>query len=301
MIKQVKLNTPGSEFITINNGGSTSAASGWVSSVTRVLYVDDGRTDSFVADGSLSQPFPTIMGAVNQIISNGDNATNAYTVIVNSGVYPESVVLENAALVNLSFVANGFVWLTGPSGPSNAVQSTANNNNLISLGFSGFKIGASATTGQIKLTCSVNNNMFLSVSCEFSTCELGGAVTVSSAGVFGLSGSQIDATAVQLTNVGNGFSYGSTAKSAATLAMVTDNGQPIPSGGFSGLLFSSTVVIAAVRYRFHCRPELRLTIRPGRWLDSRRYFRHGNDWEWRSTEKFSWLHCLLTDNGKFGW
>lgn len=71
----------------------------------KALYVDNTRTDNYIANGSQAYPFKTIMGAINQIIQNGDNNSNVYVVNIQPGTYPENVTLNNSALSQI--ILNG--------------------------------------------------------------------------------------------------------------------------------------------------------------------------------------------------
>lgn len=132
-----------------NGGGGSGAIA------TKHLYVDGTRTDSYTANGSLQFPFKTVMGAVNQVITNADNATYVYVIDVAPAVYPETVDLGNSALVQLIFDGHGRSGSTGSSfngygsngtdaavldpATGNSLQALSNDDNLAVLQIQGFQ------------------------------------------------------------------------------------------------------------------------------------------------------------------
>src|SRR5208282_1498819 len=76
---------------------------------TKILWVDNNRTDSYTQSGSVIAPFKTIMGAVNQIIANADNPTYQYVIQINPGIYLETVDLSNPAINNITLLGYGVV------------------------------------------------------------------------------------------------------------------------------------------------------------------------------------------------
>lgn len=97
--------------------------------VTKMLYVDKGRTDTYTADGTIFRPFKTIQAAVNQIITNADNTfSNVYEISIAAGTYNENVTLNSANLVNITLNGNGGAAIAPSSGA--AISSTSSNNNL---------------------------------------------------------------------------------------------------------------------------------------------------------------------------
>ena len=122
-------NGSGTVVCQANGCGST----GGITAGSKLLYVDGNRTDPYSADGSPTHPFKTIMGAVNQVIANGDNSTQIYQLEIAPATYVETVDLSNSALYNL--ILNGPGAKIAPSS-GNALQNT-NNNNLFNSTFIG--------------------------------------------------------------------------------------------------------------------------------------------------------------------
>lgn len=166
-------NNTGEDFLHLKNsrgsivGGIDNAGSGFgtmqggfIPPATKSLYVDGNRTDSYTADGSLLKPFKTIMAAVNQVISNGDNSLAVpYLIdIVGPGSYAESIILENASLVSLTFEGHGVVTVTGtPSVGPGPLRSQANNSNLQLVQFSRmFLVSNNGINGTVVLSGSGN-------------------------------------------------------------------------------------------------------------------------------------------------
>lgn len=117
-------------------GGIDPTGAGWgalqgglIPPATKILFVDGNRTDSYVADGSLLKPFTTIMRAVNQIVANADNASNAYVVYIAPKTYAEMIVLEDPALSYVTFHGLGAAVVSG------GLRSQANNSNLVEVDF----------------------------------------------------------------------------------------------------------------------------------------------------------------------
>src|SRR6516225_6139872 len=110
----------------VDNTGSGfgTMQGGFVPPPTKVLYVDANRTDSYTSDGSSLKPFKTITEAIIQIIQNGDNVSNAYSIDIATGVYPETVVLESSGLYDITF------WGHNSAVLNQGVQSQVNNTNL---------------------------------------------------------------------------------------------------------------------------------------------------------------------------
>src|ERR1017187_6496926 len=95
--------------IQYNNGAGGFAGEPFLSLVhaSKTLYVDGTRTDTYTETGSILSPFKTIMGAVNQVITNADNATYQYVIDIQPAVYAENVNVGNAALYGLYFEGHG--------------------------------------------------------------------------------------------------------------------------------------------------------------------------------------------------
>lgn len=123
---------------------------------TKRLYVDGTRTDTYTQIGSIAQPFKTIMGAVNQIIANGDNATYPYLIDVQPAVYVENVDIGNSAIHQILFEGHGYngtsyasTSLLNPQpgavvapGSGNSFQALANDNQITQLQVAGFTFTA---------------------------------------------------------------------------------------------------------------------------------------------------------------
>jgi hypothetical protein len=110
------------------------------------LYVDNDRTNSFTPDGTYLRPYPTIMGAVNRIVTNADNtASKAYVVQISGGNYVETIDLSNPALTNLVFVGNDAV-LVGNNAMTQPVLQAINNDALVRCLFFGIEFALNGTS-----------------------------------------------------------------------------------------------------------------------------------------------------------
>jgi hypothetical protein len=126
-----------------------------------LLFVDGTRTDTYTADGTLGTPFKTIMAAVNQIVSNGDNAPPTpviYRIQVNPAVYNESIDLSNPKLSALVFTGYG-ATVAG----TQTMLKIRNNDGMSDVLFYGFLFDFTGSTAPFfDIGSSTNNTNFLS-------------------------------------------------------------------------------------------------------------------------------------------
>src|SRR5258706_8549015 len=105
------------------------------------LFVDKNGSGPYSPNGSYQSPFLSITDAVNQIITNSDNSLSIpYFIDISPGIYNENLDLSDSALVNIAFDGHDSVTLSPISG--NSLQSTSNNNGLLSLVFKGLTFDA---------------------------------------------------------------------------------------------------------------------------------------------------------------
>jgi hypothetical protein len=210
--------------------------------VNKYFYVDGQRTDSYTADGSSFRPFKTIGASITQIITNADNATHPYNVIVMPGAYAETLTFNNANLYNITF--------TSASGGDSAIQnttvngitSTSNNTNLANLIFNGI-----TTNGAVNLTGDINATNFGSTQILFSGCQFNNSsstIVLNNVNNVNFYNCQIQGSGSVLTFTNVAFAYMSGPEgitSGVTLHLVNNNAGNQPSQ-FSGnyLLLSTT-------------------------------------------------------------
>lgn len=96
--------------------------------ITKTLYVDVNRTDTYVENGQVNKPFKSINSAINKIIENNDNTLNPYNIFIQTGKYYETVIFEDLKLHRITLVGNGTVQIRPTSNES--IRSVANNTNL---------------------------------------------------------------------------------------------------------------------------------------------------------------------------
>lgn len=171
----------GTNQITAGGGGGVPAY--------KTLYVDGTRTDSYTQTGAIGTPFKTIMGAVNQIITNADNVTYPYIIKIEPTNYAENVVLESTTLYNITLdgqgpPVNGIEYALGtPAGnitglttitpiSGNAIQSNTNNTNLSILHIRGL-FTKSPVSFIAPTTSGFGSQALLFINCFFD-----GAITV---------------------------------------------------------------------------------------------------------------------------
>jgi hypothetical protein len=116
---------------------------------SKVLFVDNHRTDSFVPDGSFDRPFSLIMDAVTQVATNGDNSTDVvYVIQIAPGLYPETIDLSNTAVTNIVFQGSNGV-IVGSNTMNAPVVLALNNDQLAQVFFVNmvFQLNGSAPHG----------------------------------------------------------------------------------------------------------------------------------------------------------
>lgn len=241
-------NSQGSVVGGIDNTGTGfgTMQGGFVPPVTKVLYVDGGRTDSYTADGSLLKPFKTIMAAVNQIITNGDNSASVpYLIdIVGPGTYVENVDLSNAAIVNLGMEGHREVIIAPTSG--DALASTSNNTGFATCYIQDIQFQLSASSGNaLNFQCPTNGGGMGSSTLAFKNCFFaanGGGTSKSMLlnNIVNIEFRECSfAGSTQLTNVNLASvisNSGLSSSATPTTTLITNNGLPVPSGFVSTLL-----------------------------------------------------------------
>ena len=208
-------------------GGGSHGAAG------TTLFVDGTRQDAYVEDGTFQRPFKTIMGAVNQVIANGDNSlSKPYDIVIVCPCgFAETIDLGNAALVYLNIEAYDGTSVTPASG--NALQSLANNN-----GFLKSRIRNLAFNGPVNLSNPTNNGTMGQQTIEFTDCKFSKGFSASNLVFLGFTDCDFgQSTQTILTNIAQAYSnFGNTGHNGSSFALVTDNSQPFPSG-FTGCYF----------------------------------------------------------------
>lgn len=158
-----------SDWVSFNNVASNSNANAGPS---KVLYVDNQKPGTFTPDGSVLRPFTTISAALSQIITNADNSTKPYLILVGVGNYNETLSFNSASLYNITIASQAYSQgelnscSFGP-GSGTAITSTSNNTNLQNLAFYGFTIN-----GDIILTGDINTTNFLGIAGVFVGCNI---------------------------------------------------------------------------------------------------------------------------------
>jgi hypothetical protein len=114
--------------------------------VTKEIWIDKNRTDTYPANGSKSLPYKTIVAAIDSIVNAGDNSHEvAYRVNLSPALYEEPIVLNNAQLVNLIFTGAGKTGTILRPATGDGISSTLNNDNLLNLFFEDMTIDAPIT------------------------------------------------------------------------------------------------------------------------------------------------------------
>ncbi len=213
--------------------GILPPANGGAPPVTRNLHVDCSRTDtgSYTADGSPSRPFALPSAAVTQIITNADNSTHPYRILIEPGTCVDVLSFNSALLYDLTFEGIGGSLsgvVLAPSG-NTAITSTSNNTNLGALNF--FNLGI---VGDITFTGDINNTNFASNAITFNNVATQGksaGTIVNNVNNIYWYNSTVQATGgtLSLTNVSFAFIYGGGGHPGGTLTLVQNNGTNNPA------------------------------------------------------------------------
>lgn len=190
---------------------------------TKVFYVDVNRTDTYTATGSLGFPFKTIQAAVNQVATNADNSSFAYTIDVAAGQYPENVSLNNVNLINLTFLGHGDATVSVGSGSSFSATTNDNLNLLIVQGF--------IINDQITFTGAANGSAQFSGGCSFSQCLINAtaSINLTNSGYFTFDDCDILSDAL-VTNVNEIVVTGGVGWQGNNYQLVTNGGGNKPAG-----------------------------------------------------------------------
>jgi hypothetical protein len=211
--------------------------------VTKNLYVDNGRTNTYTPDGTYIKPFTTIQAAVNQIITNADNLTVPYQINIAQGIYPETVTLEDVHLSTITFNGEWGVRI-GSAGYLGAVlKSTKNNSQITDLEFHGITFAASqsATSAGIALVGDTNGTTFGGTGINFYDSQFTSNVSTHNFFI-NVGGVQFFDCgfnwAADITNVISFFLGGGahSVTTGSTFSVVTNNSLNKPSGFSSTLL-----------------------------------------------------------------
>jgi len=222
--------------------------------VTKTLYVDGNRQDTYSPTGTIQYPFKTIMAAVNQVITNSDNSIDlGYLIDIAPGVYKETISLNSPELVNLTFdghgasesnlcpVTVGSIDAGGanPDFLNTVITSTSTNTQLVSLVFKGIQFASAASDG-INLVGDVNGTGFGSFGIVFHDCVIRNTsdAVFNNIGSVYISRCQITSH-FTITNVNAVFFENRTVINTAAggyVPVITNSGLNKPSG------FSSTAV-----------------------------------------------------------
>lgn len=105
---------------------------------SRLVYIDNNRTDTYNENGSATQPFKTIAAAVAWANANVSSSVPVSFVLSN-GTYAETIDLNNTALSNITFVALGRVAINPASG--NALQAVTGVSGVLQMTFRNLEFG----------------------------------------------------------------------------------------------------------------------------------------------------------------
>lgn len=214
-------------------GWGALGSSGFIPPPTKTLFVDGNRTDTYSADGSLLKPFKTIMGAVNQIITNNDNLQISYLVQVSPCVYDETVDLSDPSLRNLTFVGFG-AQIGVQTHPATTLVRAVNNDNLLNCLFFGFTfLSGSGAPHAFEFSSTTDGTNFASghIAISFYDCDMlsNSDFYINNCG--GVSWDRCYITMnVNVTNCILALMKGTSFNQGPSFNVVTNNSAPKPSG-----------------------------------------------------------------------
>ncbi len=215
--------------------------------VTKQLYVDGNRTDTYVEDGDVLRPFKTVMGAINQVVANADNATFAYTILIAVATYNENITLNNAALYNLSLVGQDYrtgVQTSIGTGSGYALDSSTSNTNLGTLGISNLSFNGDMRFQGGTNGSGIFSNQMLMYNCNFLTITNGLVLNnVNTALFFNCNWTQVGGAGTTITNCEFTLFGNTNSDLPSPVAVVTNGGnQPSQFGGQTFACFQNAVV-----------------------------------------------------------
>jgi len=228
---------------------------------SKTLYVDGNRAGGYTPDGTILRPFKTIMAAVNQIITNGDNSTVPYLVDIAAGIYLETIDLSNSKIVNIAFDGH-FQVTVGTTGQIRTAVQAINNDNLVSAFFDRMAfIGGGGVTPFMQFSSTTNGTNFGSIGIFFQECTLQSvgvsSFTVNNCGFVQWDDCDVTSNEITITNCGQMFVFVTVVNGGSALSVVTNSGGPQPAGFFStevlfigGLMAGTSVMDAGSEIAF---------------------------------------------------
>jgi len=179
--------------------------------ITKTLYVDKNRVDSYVEDGSITRPFKTIAGAINI-------STSGMIIDIQVGTYTEDVVLPTGVSIN----------------NSNANKAIMNGNFTVTAGANVSFRGLHFVAGKV---------LTINASCSFTDCFSGGSTIVNNVVVqaynFHMVSSISGVTALTVN--------GASAKFQSILATISSSGDVPTIIQNAGCIILNTVAVYGVR------------------------------------------------------
>lgn len=210
-----------------------------LSQPTKTLYVDNQRTDSYTADGTILRPFKTIQAGINQVATNADNATFPYLISISAGDYPENLTFNNANLFDITLDGHEAVVLNPATGTS--VDSSSNNMQMTNVGFVG--ITFAATSGNdINIVGATTGGSFLNSDGYLQDCNVFGTLVIKNAVAFDMQDTHL-LNNLTIENLVTGSMRGGQASGGTqVINTIPGNNQP---AGFSSTGFSFDYLVTA--------------------------------------------------------
>lgn len=202
-----------------------------VSQATQIIYVDHSRS-GYTPDGTILQPYPTIQAAIDAVAALGPAAY--YTIDIADGVYTENIVLENAGLKYVKLQGHGYVSINPSSG--NALQSAANNDNLVAL-----HVDNLIFAKPVVLTGANGASSFADV--LLANVSFTGTATLTATCLNNLSMRNVySEQAISYTNVA--WSYLESGQLQGTFSCTQDSALDTPSGGAAGTVLANGIFLS---------------------------------------------------------
>lgn len=187
--------------------------------VTKTLYVDVGRGDTYTADGSQPRPYKTIQAAVDALAVL--DSSSPYEISIANGHYVENLLLQDLKLRHVTLTGKGIVRISPLTGSS--LQSAANNDNLATLHINNIIFDRGVTIVGTPGTTAFADTIFNG--CSFVSSSLFYALCINNISMFNCYNEKsVSLLNVSWFNIDGGLYQGSFTLSA-------DSAADVPSGG----------------------------------------------------------------------
>lgn len=197
---------------------------------SRLVYVDNNRTDTYNQNGSPEQPFKTIAAAITWANANVTGSVPVSFVLAN-GTFAETIDLNNTTLTNISFTSLGRVSVNPASG--NSLQATTGVSGVLQMAFRNIEFGK-----PVVITGDGTTNQFNSVT--FTDCSFSDALTVTTVNSIAFWSCSAFST-VTFTNIN--YTFYNSGQIQGLLTLAASDATTLPSAGMApGIVLMFNVI-----------------------------------------------------------